>query len=97
MPAGGSFEQSYNAQAAVDIESRLIDSPRPGSPFGLPSGQSVSLRSAVGQHVTQAPNDKQQLSPTLAALSPVIQSVEHIPSWTTATTAKPLCRASRAR
>lgn len=56
MPMNGSFEQSYNAQAAVDIESRLI----------------------VGQHVTQATNDKQQLEPTLAALSPVIEQVGHV-------------------
>jgi transposase/ElaB/YqjD/DUF883 family membrane-anchored ribosome-binding protein len=56
MPMGGHFEQSYNAQAAVDIESRLI----------------------VAQHVTQATNDKQQLEPTLAALSPVIEKVEHV-------------------
>lgn len=42
MPvSGGGFEQSYNAQAAVEIESRLI----------------------VGQHVSDAPNDKQQLEP----------------------------------
>jgi transposase len=56
MPMGGAFEQSYNAQAAVDIESRLI----------------------VAQHVTQATNDKQQLEPTLAALSPVVESVEQV-------------------
>lgn len=56
MPMNGSFEQSYNAQAAVDIKSRLI----------------------VGQHVTQATNDKQQLEPTLAALSPVIEQVGHV-------------------
>jgi hypothetical protein len=43
---GNHFEQSYNAQAAVEVESRLI----------------------VGQHVSQAPNDKQQLVPTLAAI-----------------------------
>jgi transposase len=45
--AGGRhFEQSYNAQAAVEVESRLI----------------------VGQRVSQAPNDKQELVPTLAAI-----------------------------
>ena len=43
---GNHFEQSYNAQAAVDVESRLI----------------------VGQRVSQAPNDKQELVPTLAAI-----------------------------
>jgi len=51
--SGGHFEPSYNAQAAVEIESRLI----------------------VAQHVTTAPNDKEQLAPTLQALSPVIESV----------------------
>lgn len=45
--SGGShFEQSYNAQAVVEVESRLI----------------------VGQRVSQSPNDKQQLVPTLAAI-----------------------------
>jgi hypothetical protein len=43
---GDHFEQSYNAQAAVEVESRLI----------------------VGQRVSQAPNDKQELAPTLAAI-----------------------------
>lgn len=43
---GNHFEQSYNAQAAVEVESRLI----------------------VGQRVSQAPNDKQELVPTLAAI-----------------------------
>ena len=48
MKAGGGrhFEQSYNAQAAVEVESRLI----------------------VGQRVSQAPNDKQESVPTLAAI-----------------------------
>ncbi len=39
---GHHFEQSYNAQAAVEVESRLI----------------------VGERVSQAPNDKQELVPT---------------------------------
>jgi len=43
---GNHFEQSYNAQAAVDVQSRLI----------------------VGERVSQAPNDKQELVPTLAAI-----------------------------
>ena len=43
---GNHFEQSYNAQAAVDVASRLI----------------------VGERVSQAPNDKQELVPTLAAI-----------------------------
>ena len=47
MPeSGGGFEQCYNAQAAVEIESRLI----------------------VGQHVTEAANDKEQLNPTLRSI-----------------------------
>jgi transposase len=53
---GGHFEQSYNAQAAVDIESRLI----------------------VAHALTDAPNDKQQLEPTLRALSPVVESVGRV-------------------
>ena len=43
---GSGFQQSYNAQAAVEIESRLI----------------------VGQTVSEAPNDKEQLVPTLASV-----------------------------
>jgi len=43
---GAHFEQAYNAQAAVDTDSRLI----------------------VGQRVTNAPNDKQQLRPTVATI-----------------------------
>ena len=42
---GGGFEQCDNAQAAVEVESRLI----------------------VGQRVSDAPNDKEQLVPSLAA------------------------------
>jgi transposase len=43
---GQHFEQCYNAQAAVEVESRLI----------------------VGERVSPAPNDKQELVPTLAAI-----------------------------
>ena len=43
---GPHFEQSYNAQAVVEVASRLI----------------------VGQCVSQSPNDKQELVPTLAAI-----------------------------
>lgn len=49
MKAGGGkdhFEQAYNAQAAVEVDSRLI----------------------VGQRVTDAPNDKQELVPTVQAV-----------------------------
>lgn len=46
--SGEHFEQCYNAQAAVEVESRLI----------------------VGQRVSAAPNDKQELVPTLASIPP---------------------------
>jgi hypothetical protein len=51
MNTPGGCEQSYNSQAAVEIDSRLLVS------------------------VSDAPNDKEQLPPTLAAVSPVIKSV----------------------
>jgi transposase len=47
---GNHFEQSYNAQAAVEVQSRLI----------------------VGERVSQAPNDKQELLPTLQAIPPQV-------------------------
>ena len=53
MKTGGGFEQSYNAQGALEIQSRLF----------------------AGEGVTDAPNDKQQLNPTLATVSPVIESI----------------------
>ena len=43
---GQHFEQCFNAQAAVEVDSRLI----------------------VGDRVSQAPNDKQELVPTVAAI-----------------------------
>lgn len=47
MPvSGGGFEQAYNAQASVDMETMLI----------------------VGAHVSQQPNDKQEVEPALAQL-----------------------------
>ncbi len=47
MPtSGGAFEQAYNAQASVDVDSGLI----------------------VTRHVTQAPNDKKEVEPTLGQL-----------------------------
>ena len=55
MKDGGSFEQCYNAQAAVEVATMLV----------------------VGQHVCNAPNDKQQLVPTLAVVSPVIKHVKN--------------------
>lgn len=60
MPvSGGGFEQSYNAQASVDIESGLI----------------------VTRHISQQPNDQQELAPTLAQLQEqkeVIGKVENL-------------------
>jgi transposase len=57
MPvSGGGFEQCYNAQAAVEVESRLI----------------------VGQRVSDAPNDKQQLVPSLAAVVPAAGPVAEV-------------------
>jgi transposase len=51
MPvSGGGFAQCYNAQAAVEVDSRLI----------------------VGQRVSDAPNDKEQLVPTLGAATAVL-------------------------
>jgi len=48
MPvSGGGFEQTYNAQAAVDTKSKLI----------------------VTAHITQQPNDKLELEPTLKNLA----------------------------
>lgn len=47
MPTpGGAFEQAYNAQASVDIESGLI----------------------ITRHVSQSPNDKKEVTPTLNQL-----------------------------
>jgi len=51
--SGQHFEQSYNAQAAVEVDSRLI----------------------VGERVSQAPNDKEQLVPTVAAIAQPVESV----------------------
>lgn len=51
--SGQHFEQSFNAQAAVEVDSRLI----------------------VGERVSQAPNDKQELAPTLQAIPEAVGSV----------------------
>lgn len=58
MKAGNAdhFEQSYNAQAAVEIDSRLI----------------------VGERVSDAPNDKEQLVPTLEAVEPATGPVAEV-------------------
>jgi transposase len=50
---GNHFDQSYNAQAVVEVQSRLI----------------------VGQRVSQAANDKQELVPTLAAVASAARPV----------------------
>lgn len=54
--SGEHFEQSYNAQAGVEVESRLI----------------------VTHRVSDSPNDKQELEPTLAARSPVVESINAV-------------------
>jgi hypothetical protein len=54
--SGQHFEQSYNAQAAVEVDSRLI----------------------IAGQVVDAPNDKQELQPTLGTLDPVIESVSQV-------------------
>ena len=54
--SGQHFEQSYNAQAAVEVDSRLI----------------------IAGQVVAAPNDKQELQPTLGTLDPVIESVSQV-------------------
>src|ERR1039458_5721394 len=51
--SGQHFEQDYNAQAAVEVDSRLI----------------------VGERVSQAPNDKQELVPTVAAVVAPVESI----------------------
>jgi len=58
MKAGGGphFEQSYNAQAGVEVDSRLI----------------------VGERVSQACNDKQELVPTVAAVAAPVESVADV-------------------
>lgn len=54
MPtSGGGFEQAYNAQASVDIDTMLI----------------------VGNHVSQNPNDKQEVEPALEQLNQLPESL----------------------
>jgi len=53
---GQHFEQSYNAQAAVEVDRRLI----------------------VGERVSQAPNDKQELVPSVAAIAQPVASVAEV-------------------
>ena len=54
--SGAHFEQAYNAQAAVEVNTRLI----------------------VGQRVSQAPNDKEQLVPTLNAVAAARITVKEV-------------------
>lgn len=56
MKTGGGFEQCYNAQAVVEVESRLI----------------------VGERVSQAANDKQELVPTVAAIAAEVGPVAEV-------------------
>jgi len=56
MKSAGGFEQCYNAQAAVEVESRLI----------------------VGQQVATAPNDKEQLALTFAAIASAAGPVREV-------------------
>ncbi len=60
MPSSsGGFEQAYNAQAGVDVETHLI----------------------VEQHITQQPNDKQEIKPALekiAALPEALGEIENM-------------------
>lgn len=59
MPiAGGGFDQCYNAQASVDVESMLI----------------------VGQHLSQNPNDKLEMSPALAVLTTLPETLGTVDS-----------------
>ena len=50
--SGDHFEQSYNAQAAVDVEGSLL---------------------VLGNRVTRAPNDKEQLVPSVASVDPRVR------------------------
>lgn len=57
MPTSrGGFEQSYNAQAAVDTDTMLV----------------------IAQHVTQAPNDKREIAPTLDNVKALPSELGHV-------------------
>ena len=57
MPtSGGGFEQAYNAQASVDLDTMLI----------------------VGNHVSQNPNDKQEVEPALAELNQLPETLGQV-------------------
>ena len=53
MPSHGSFEQSYNAQAGVDVDTHVI----------------------VEQHISQQPNDKQEVTPALERLQQLPEAI----------------------
>lgn len=55
--SSGNFEQSYNAQCAVDAEGSML---------------------IVGMHVSDAPNDKEQLVPGVQSIEPGIRQVEAV-------------------
>ena len=56
MPSSKGFEQAYNAQASVDLETMCI----------------------VSAHITQAPNDKQEIVPTLEELKDLPEQLGEI-------------------
>ncbi len=59
MPTSGKgFEQAYNAQATVDVDTMII----------------------VESHVSQSPNDKKEISPTLSALKSLPESLGKVDS-----------------
>jgi len=59
MPASGKgFEQSYNAQATVDVDTMII----------------------VESHVSQSPNDKKEITPTIASLKSLPDSLGKVNS-----------------
>jgi transposase len=59
MPTSGKgFEQAYNAQAAVDVDSMII----------------------IEAHVSQSPNDKKEIIPTLSALNSLPESLGKVDS-----------------
>lgn len=59
MPSSGKgFEQAYNAQAAVDVDTMVI----------------------VGSHISQSPNDKKEIIPTLTALDSLPEELGNVES-----------------
>jgi len=59
MPTSGKgFEQAYNAQATVDVDTMII----------------------VESHVSQSPNDKKEITPTLLALKSLPESLGKVDS-----------------